>query len=64
MNHGGGGVRAGDYREPINPFDYTHRCDKRASYVPKVRPLTTPEWSKTTDKTADNFGATRGSGIP
>ena len=65
VGRSGGGVRAGDYREPIDPYDYTHRCDRRASYVPKEIKKVTPAWSKFSDQTSRKFGVKAGpDGVP
>jgi len=50
---------AGKYREAIDPFAYSHRCDNAATYVPKARPVPTKTWQKVSDTTGRGYGAAK-----
>ena len=43
-------------REAIDPFQYSHRCDNSATYVPKRKTTRLEQWQKVSDTTGRGFG--------
>ena len=46
---------AGRFRQPIDPYAFTHQCDNRASYVPKGQRPPKDNWTSLTDSTGRGF---------